>query len=75
MMIIYIKYHKILLYTNIFNDRGDKNNSRGEKGGALFPQMITVVAIPLEKKKKRKKENHLCLVSVRYILMNPSQNT
>lgn len=56
MMIIYIKYpNKILLYTNTFNDRGDKSNRRGEKGGALFPQMITVVAIPLEKKKKRKK--------------------
>lgn len=38
MMVIYIKYHnKILLYTNTFNDRGDKNNRRGEKGGALFP--------------------------------------
>lgn len=74
MMVIYIRCHnKILLYTkNTFNDRGDKNNKRGGKGGALFPQMITAVAIPLEKKEK---ENYLCLVSVRYTLMNPSQNT
>lgn len=56
MMVIYIRCHnKILLYTkNTFNDRGDKNNKRGGKGGALFPQMITAVPIPLEKKKERK---------------------
>lgn len=51
------------------NDSGDKNNRRGEKGGALSPQMITAVAIPLEKKKKGKKS------PVRYMRMNPSKNT
>lgn len=33
--------------------RGDKINKRGVKGGAIFPQVITAVLSPLEKKARR----------------------
>lgn len=61
MMVTYIRCHnKILLYTkNTFNDRGDKNNKRGGKGRAFFLQVITAVAIPRGKKKRKERKSPL----------------
>lgn len=58
---------------NAFNDRGDKNNGRGDIGGTIFFQVTKALASP--SREKRKKKSSLPGISQTYILMNPSQIT